>query len=219
MLASQISIQKEIRSRLEDENSQIESIMSKIRVIKDKTKEYKNANNELHFNMKRHEDMLPLITIYEEKIRTNEKIINNIKESIKDVIDRNPKTNVKEKLSKNYNDKKLLEEKLIQLNLYKDIYDEDKDLYFSRIIGSDPLMNKINEEREDYWIDNYKNKIIEIKNVIEGLTRDINLADKNERDRVSKNIFIDPNLKYKKMETIAKIENMEKREKALTDEV
>ena len=101
MLASQISIQKEIRSRLEDENSQIESIMSKIRVIKDKTKEYKNANNELHFNMKRHEDMLPLITIYEEKIRTNEKIINNIKESIKDVIDRNPKTNVKEKLSKN----------------------------------------------------------------------------------------------------------------------
>jgi len=219
VLASQISIQKEIRNRLEDENSQIEPIMSKIRLIKDKIKEYRDANNQLHFNMKRHEDMLPLISIYEEKIRTNEKIINNIKESIKNLLEKNPKTDIKEKLHKNYNDKKLLEEKLIQLNLYKDIYDEDKDIYYNRIIGHDPIMNKINKEREEYWIEYYKNKIDELKNVIEGLTRDLNLADKIEKDRVSKNIFIDPNIKFKKMEKIAMVENIEKREKALIDEV
>ena len=34
----------------------------------------------------------------------------------------------------------------MQLNLYKDVYDEENDDYFIRLIGSDPMMNKINRK-------------------------------------------------------------------------
>jgi hypothetical protein len=214
-----MSLQGEVRVNLQLQYDEISPLISKIRIIKDKTKKLKEANSELRFNMKRHEDMLPLIAIYDEKIKTNEKIINNLKDSIQRVLEKNPRIKVEEKLKDNYQERKLLEEKKMQLNIYKDVYDEDSDAYYIRLIGSDPMMNKLNREREEHWLDFYKNKINELNNVIEGLTREVNEMEEKQREKLSRMVVVDPNLKYKKMEMISKIEQVENRENILSQEV
>jgi hypothetical protein len=219
ILLSQMSLQSEVKMNLQQQYDEISPLVSKIRIIKDKMKKLKDANTELGFNMKRQEDMLPLIAIYDEKIKTNEKILNNLKDSIHRVLGKNSKINVDEQLRINYQERKLLEEKKMQLNLYKDVYDEESDEYYVRLIGSDPVMNKINREREEHWVDYYKNKIKEMNNVIEGLTRDITEMEIKEKEKLSRAIVIDPNLKLKKMDWIAKIEQIEKREAILINEV
>ena len=124
VLNGQIAIQRQIKNEYEKQYKEIENLMAKINIIKNRYELLKNANQELKFNYKVHEDMLPLVTTYEEKIKNNNKIIQNFKNNIKDVIDlKNKKSNltlqeVNERIDMFEKERKKLEEKKLQLNLY-----------------------------------------------------------------------------------------------------
>jgi hypothetical protein len=223
ILLSQLAIQKENKMQLDDEYSEIDPVLSKVKIIKERTNTVKEANQELQFNLKRHQDMLPLITIYQEQTKNSEKIINNLIDSIKAASKANPDNieNIKEQLRQNYQEQKKLEEKKLQMNLYKDIYgqEEEDDEYFSRLIGSDPLMNKLNRDREEHLVVEYQKTILDLNKDIELLTGQINAVDKEHRNLLTQTIVADPHLKYKKMEMMSKVENVENREVVLIEEV
>jgi hypothetical protein len=223
ILLSQLAIQKELNLELEAEYNDIDPIMSKLKVIKEMTDKVKEANKELHFNLKRHQDMLPLITVYQEQIKNNEKIINNLMESVNTAVQASPVRgiDIQEQLRLNYQDRKKLEEKTLQMNLYKDIYTSEEDAcgYFERLVGSDPVMNKLNREREEHLVVEYQKNIQNLRQEIEDLSKHINRVELENRDSISRSIVVDPYLKHKKMDIVSRLENVEKREEILVDEV
>ena len=75
---------------LETEYQEIEPILAKMKILRDRLETLKTANNDLHFNMKRIDDMLPIITMYKERIKNNKNVVNNLQKTIEEVIMDNP---------------------------------------------------------------------------------------------------------------------------------
>ena len=95
-----------------------EAKLNNLKDFKEQIKRLKKINEELKFNIQRQNDMLPLIAVYKERVRNNEKIISNLKESIEEIAKKNPKGgNLEAKISNLYLERKKLEEKKLQVNL------------------------------------------------------------------------------------------------------
>ena len=233
ILNGQIAIQKQIKNEYEEKYKEIEGLVNKINIIKNRMEILKNANDELKFNYKVHEDMLPLITTYEEKIKNNNKIIQNFKNNIQEVINlKNKKSNltlqeVNERIEMFEKERKKLEEKKEQLNLYLDIYlkDNRSKTYdelqepFYRIIGTDPIMGKILCEGEDQVLKDNIVKINELHSTVDDLTKKINDFDKREKEKKEKGIVIDPSLLVKRNNLREQINTKINKEKYLMDEI
>ena len=234
VLNGQIAIQRQIKNEYEKQYKEIENLMAKINIIKNRYELLKNANQELKFNYKVHEDMLPLVTTYEEKIKNNNKIIQNFKNNIQDVIDlKNKKSNltlqeVNERIDMFEKERKKLEEKKLQLNLYLDVYFKDKNrdkTYnelrepFYRIIGNDPIMGKILCEGEEEVLANNQNKIKELQSIVDDLTTKINNFDQKEKEKKEKGIVIDPNLILKRNNLKEQVNTKLNKEQYLMEEI
>ena len=233
ILNGQIAIQKQIKNEYEEKYKEIEGLVNKINIIKNRMEILKNANDELKFNYKVHEDMLPLITTYEEKIKNNNKIIQNFKNNIQEVINlKNKKSNltlqeVNERIEMFEKERKKLEEKKEQLNLYLDVYlkDNRSKTYdelqepFYRIIGTDPIMGKILCEGEDQVLKDNIVKINELHSTVDDLTKKINDFDKKEKEKKEKGIVIDPSLLVKRNNLREQINTKINKEKYLMDEI
>ncbi len=233
ILNGQIEIQKQIKKEYEEKYKEIENLVNKINIIKNRMEILKNANDELKFNYKVHEDMLPLITTYEEKIKNNNKIIQNFKNNIQEVINlKNKKSNlsleeVNERIEMFEKERKKLEEKKEQLNLYLDVYlkDNRSKTYdelqepFYKIIGTDPIMGKILCEGEEQVLQDNIVKINELHNIVDDLTKKINDFDKREKEKKEKGIVIDPNLLVKRNNLREQINTKINKEKYLMEEI
>ena len=75
---------------LENEYEDIEPILAKMKILKDRLETLKNANRDLQFNIKRIDDMLPIITMYKERTKNNKNVINNLQKTIEEIIKDNP---------------------------------------------------------------------------------------------------------------------------------
>jgi hypothetical protein len=235
ILLSQFAMQKQSHFELEKEYEKIDTILSKIKIIKEKIDENKLANQELKFNIKRHEDMLPLITAYEEKIKNREKVIENLNENIKKEIEKNQMNlngefsnigEINSMIQKIYKERQMLEEKKLQLNLYNNMYnneysDEIVSNGFLRIIkgGYDPIMNKIIKESETNILKDYNSKILSLNNEINELSLKLNNFNEREKMKAESFILIDPNIIIKKRELSSKIELLDNKEKVLIEEL
>ena len=233
ILNGQIAIQKQIKSEYEEKYKEIESLVNKINIIKNRMEILKNANDELKFNYKVHEDMLPLITTYEEKIKNNNKIIQNFKNNIQEVINlKNKKSNltleeVNERIEMFEKERKKLEEKKEQLNLYLDVYlkDNRSKTYdelqepFYKIIGTDPIMGKILCEGEEQVLKDNIVKINELHSTVDDLTKKINDFEKKEKEKKEKGIVIDPSLLVKRNNLREQINTKMNKEKYLMEEI
>jgi hypothetical protein len=244
ILLSQLAIQNERHMMLEHEYQQIDPLISKIKMIKDKNEFVKNANEELKFNHKRHEDMLPLITLYQEKIKNNENLIQNLRENVKQLIDKNnlkdgnKAEDIDEKIAQLYKERKKIEEKTLQMNLYTDMFDKEKydfnnktkkedvikdyqnpDEPFERIIGNDPLMNGLKEEREKFWLEQFRKKSGELEKEVNNLTMRLEKINNEEKSKKEKYILIDPQIKLKKNEMLTRLDAAQSRETVLVEEV
>ena len=234
VLNGQIAIQRQIKNEYEKQYKEIENLMAKINIIKNRYELLKNANQELKFNYKVHEDMLPLVTTYEEKIKNNNKIIQNFKNNIQDVIDlKNKKSNltlqeVNERIDMFEKERKKLEEKKLQLNLYLDVYfkDQTRDKTYNelrepfyRIIGNDPIMGKILCEGEEEVLANNQNKIKELQSIVDDLTTKINNFDQKEKEKKEKGIVIDPNLILKRNNLKEQVNTKLNKEQYLMEEI
>jgi hypothetical protein len=178
--------------------------------------------------------MLPLVTTYEEKIKNNNKIIQNFKNNIQDVIDlKNKKSNltlqeVNERIDMFEKERKKLEEKKLQLNLYLDVYFKDQTRNktynelrepFYRIIGNDPIMGKILCEGEEEVLANNQNKIKELQSIVDDLTTKINNFDQKEKEKKEKGIVIDPNLILKRNNLKEQVNTKLNKEQYLMEEI
>ena len=233
ILNGQIAIQKQIKNEYEEKYKEIEGLVNKINIIKNRMEILKNANDELKFNYKVHEDMLPLITTYEEKIKNNNKIIQNFKNNIQEVINlKNKKSNltleeVNERIEMFEKERKKLEEKKEQLNLYLDVYlkDNRSKTYdelqepFYKIIGTDPIMGKILCEGEEQVLKDNIVKINELHSTVDDLTKKINDFDKKEKEKKEKGIVIDPSLLVKRNNLREQINTKINKEKYLMEEI
>jgi hypothetical protein len=187
VLLSQLSLQNQFRYEMEHEYSEIDPILSKIKLVKEEIEKVKSANNELKFNIKRNEDMLPLLKMYKEKIKTNEDMINNLKQNIEQAVKKNeieikeknkffnnlisdddgniivPSLDeIEEKLRKIYNERKLLEEKKNQLNLYYNLYGNEQGENFENFLQDEENNSNMNSsEDQDYSLS--KNETEKIK--------------------------------------------------------
>lgn len=175
-LLSQLSLQNQIRFEMQHEYGEINDKLSKIKIVKEKIEQIKSANNELKFNIKRNQDMLPLVKMYQEKIKTNEEMINNLKQNIEQLVKKNEIEikeknkfynnlisddqgnfiissidEIEEKLRKIQIERKLLEEKKNQMNLYYNLYAN----------GDENFINSIQDENEQIKVitDSSKDKI------------------------------------------------------------
>jgi hypothetical protein len=175
-LLSQLSLQNQIRFEMQHEYGEINDKLSKIKIVKEKIEQIKSANNELKFNIKRNQDMLPLVKMYQEKIKTNEEMINNLKQNIEQLVKKNEIEikeknkfynnlisddqgnfiilsidEIEEKLRKIQIERKLLEEKKNQMNLYYNLYEN----------GDENFINSIQDENEQIKVitDSSKDKI------------------------------------------------------------
>jgi hypothetical protein len=252
ILLSQLSLQSETRYELDLMYEEMDPKLSKIKIVKDKTSELQNANEELKFNIKRQEDMLPLITNYEEKIKSNEKLINNYRESVQTQIQKNEEElrlhkvgdtyeDLDIKISALYQERKLLEEKHMQMKLYQRIWEDCEETHnidknnsysnpnaysnayskFCSVTGNglDLMMNHIVTQAEDTLMTKYKTQINEMNQEVYSLTEKLEQINKREKVAKENAILIDPNIKYKKQEMMYKIETVENREKALIQEI
>lgn len=245
----QISLQNERFLELQEEYKEFDPNLSKIKIVKNKLEDLRKANEQLHFNIGRHKDMLPLIELYQERVINNNKMIQNYKESIEAKHKENPENieEINEKLKNNYMIRKKLEEKTFQMKLYQDLYEnsdqlkvndkarlldpdiddkiiiyKDEDLIeekFFKIIGTDPLMNQLYKEREFTFLRGYKRKKEDLTKEIEELTVRLNSINDKEKKQKESKILLDPSLKIKHGEILQKMETIESREKILTDEV
>ena len=60
--------------------------------------------------------MLPLVSVYKERLKNNENLIANLKNSIEETLKQNPKENkIDEKISNLYLERKKFEEKKLQV--------------------------------------------------------------------------------------------------------
>lgn len=235
ILLGQYSLQKQIRFEYETQYAEIEPLMTKINIIKNRLGIVKNANEELKFNYKRHQDMLPLITTYQEKIKNNDKIIENYKNNIKDIIDiRNQNSElsldeINKRIEMFDKERKKLEEKKVQMNLYIEVYfkehnksnktyDELSDPFF-RIVGTDPTMNRIIVDSEGEVLENNKKRIKELEEQAQLLSKQISDFEQREKEKKEKGIVIEPSLIIKRNNLRDKVESEEKKAKFLIDEM
>ena len=111
-----MALQKEFHKEMDKHYYENESILSKIKSYKERINRVQVANDELKFNVKRQEDMLPLVSIYKERLKNNENLIANLKNSIEETLKQNPKENkIDEKISNLYLERKKFEEKKLQV--------------------------------------------------------------------------------------------------------
>lgn len=235
ILLGQYSLQKQIRFEYENQYAEIEPLMTKINIIKNRLGIVKNANEELKFNYKRHQDMLPLITTYQEKIKNNDKIIENYKNNIKDIIDIRNKNSelsldeINKRIEMFDKERKKLEEKKVQMNLYIEVYfkehnqknktyDELSDPFF-RIVGTDPTMNRIIVDSEGEVLENNKKRIKELESQAQLLSKQISDFEQREKEKKEKGIVIEPSLIIKRNNLRDKVESEEKKAKYLIDEM
>lgn len=234
VLLGQISLQKQLRYELENNYKQIQTLMTKIKIIQKRYDILKDANNQLKFNYKVHHDMLPLLTTYEEKIKANDKLIKNFRENIMDVINlRKQKSSLtleelEKKIEKFTKERHKLEEKKIQLNLYLDIYMKEKNnagtTYeeisrpFDRIIGNDPLMNQIKLDGETELLMINNKTIDELNKTVNDLSKRISDFEESEKIKKGKGIIIEPSLIIKRNNLKIKVEEELKKEKGMREE-
>ena len=178
--------------------------------------------------------MLPLLQTYEEKIKANNKLINNFRENILEVIKlRKQKSSLtieelEHKIEKFTKERHKLEEKQLQLNLYLDIYIKEKNnanvTYeeirepFERIIGNDPLMNQIKTDGENELL-NINNRLIEeLNNQIKDLSKKLSDFEEKEKEKKAKGIIIEPSLIMKRNNLKIKVDEELKKENGLIEE-
>lgn len=241
VLLGQLALQNQRKMQLDKEYSQMDTVLSKIKIIKEKIQSVKSANEELHFNTKRHEDMLPLISTYQEKIKNNDNIIKNLRENIEVVIKKNNlkegnrAEDIDEKIKILYKDRKKLDEKKQQMNLYGELYykndnviESEKQLEnlpntinepFLRIIGNDPMMNEFLDDREQYLLQLFKNKKENLLKEHEKLSTQLDKIKEDEKYQRENTILLDPSIKIKRKELSGKVENCENREQVLLKEL
>lgn len=235
MLLGQMAIQNQIRMENEEEYKSIEAIMTKLNILKSRMKVIKEANEELKFNHKRHEDMLPLITTYQEKIKNNDKIISNFKENITDILkirqDNSPLSldELKKRIEMTNKERKKLEEKKMQMNLLIELYFNENEKRsktyeeledpFYRIIGNDPTMNRILTDSEQQVLLNNNKRIEELKRDAKDLAKKIDDFERVEKEKKAKGIVIEPSLIVKRNNLRDKVENEDKRQKFLLEEL
>ena len=234
ILLGQLSLQKQLRFELENNYKEIKTLVSKIKIIQNRYDTLKDANNQLKFNYKVHHDMLPLLQTYEEKIKANNKLINNFRENILEVIKlRKQKSSLtieelEHKIEKFTKERHKLEEKQLQLNLYLDIYIKEKNnanvTYeeirepFERIIGNDPLMNQIKTDGENELL-NINNRLIEeLNNQIKDLSKKLSDFEEKEKEKKAKGIIIEPSLIMKRNNLKIKVDEELKKENGLIEE-
>ena len=234
ILLGQLSLQKQLRFELENNYKEIKTLVSKIKIIQNRYDTLKDANNQLKFNYKVHHDMLPLLQTYEEKIKANNKLINNFRENILEVIKlRKQKSSLtieelEQKIEKFTKERHKLEEKQLQLNLYLDIYIKEKNnanvTYeeirepFERIIGNDPLMNQIKTDGENELL-NINNRLIEeLNNQIKDLSKKLSDFEEKEKEKKAKGIIIEPSLIMKRNNLKIKVDEELKKENGLIEE-
>ena len=234
ILLGQLSLQKQLRFELENNYKEIKTLVSKIKIIQNRYDTLKDANNQLKFNYKVHHDMLPLLQTYEEKIKANNKLINNLRENILEVIKlRKQKSSLtieelEHKIEKFTKERHKLEEKQLQLNLYLDIYIKEKNnanvTYeeirepFERIIGNDPLMNQIKTDGENELLNINNRAIEELNNTIKDLSKKISDFEEREKEKKAKGIIIEPSLIMKRNNLKIKVDEELKKEDGLKEE-
>ena len=86
VLLGQISLQKQLKYELENNYKEIKTLLSKIKIVQNRYDTLKDANNQLKFKYNVKRDMLPLLQNYEEKMKNNNKLIQNYRDNILDVI-------------------------------------------------------------------------------------------------------------------------------------
>lgn len=173
-LLSQLSLQNQIRFEMQHEYGEINDKLSKIKIVKEKIEQIKSANNELKFNIKRNQDMLPLVKMYQEKIKTNEEMINNLKQNIEQLVKKNeiemkeknkfynnlisndqgnfiiPSIDeMEEKLRKIQIERKLLEEKKNQMNLYYNLYANGEENFINFMQDENKQIKVITDSSKD----------------------------------------------------------------------
>jgi hypothetical protein len=237
VLQGQLAIQKQIRAEYEEQYKTMEPIMSKLNIYKNRLSVMKAANTELLFNHKRHKDMLPLITTYQEKIKNNDNLIQNYKNNITDIIairNQNSELSIEE-IAKRIEifdkERKKLEEKKMQLNLYIDVYfkqgnetKRDKTYAeltepFYRIVGNDPTMNKIINDSEEKLMEMNKQRIDELEKEAKMLSKQITDFDENEKNQKEQGIVINPLMIKTRNDLKDKIEMEENKVKYLLEEI
>ena len=234
VLLGQISLQKQLKYELENNYKEIKTLLSKIKIVQNRYDTLKDANNQLKFKYNVKRDMLPLLQNYEEKMKNNNKLIQNYRDNILDVIKlrkQNSSLTIEElenKIEKFTKERHKLEEKKVQLNLYLDIYMKEKNnanaTYeeisgpFDRIIGNDPLMNQIKYDGENELL-NINNRAIEELNItIKDLSKKISDFEEREKEKKAKGIIIEPSLIMKRNNLKIKVDEELKKEDGLKEE-
>ena len=234
VLLGQISLQKQLKYELENNYKEIKTLLSKIKIVQNRYDTLKDANNQLKFKYNVKRDMLPLLQNYEEKMKNNNKLIQNYRDNILDVIKlrkQNSSLTIEElekKIEKFTKERQKLEEKKLQLNLYLDIYMKEKNnanaTYeeisgpFDRIIGNDPLMNQIKYDGENELLNINNRAIEELNNTIKDLSKKISDFEEREKEKKAKGIIIEPSLIMKRNNLKIKVDEELKKEDGLKEE-
>ena len=234
VLLGQISLQKQLKYELENNYKEIKTLLSKIKIVQNRYDTLKDANNQLKFKYNVKRDMLPLLQNYEEKMKNNNKLIQNYRDNILDVIKlrkQNSSLTIEElenKIEKFTKERHKLEEKKVQLNLYLDIYMKEKNnanaTYeeisgpFDRIIGNDPLMNQIKYDGENELLNINNRAIEELNNTIKDLSKKISDFEEREKEKKAKGIIIEPSLIMKRNNLKIKVYEELKKEDGLKEE-
>ena len=234
VLLGQISLQKQLKYELENNYKEIKTLLSKIKIVQNRYDTLKDANNQLKFKYNVKRDMLPLLQNYEEKMKNNNKLIQNYRDNILDVIKlrkQNSSLTIEElenKIEKFTKERHKLEEKKVQLNLYLDIYMKEKNnanaTYeeisgpFDRIIGNDPLMNQIKYDGEIELLNINNRAIEELNNTIKDLSKKISDFEEREKEKKAKGIIIEPSLIMKRNNLKIKVDEELKKEDGLKEE-
>jgi len=234
VLLGQISLQKQLKYELENNYKEIKTLLSKIKIVQNRYDTLKDANNQLKFKYNVKRDMLPLLQNYEEKMKNNNKLIQNYRDNILDVIKlrkQNSSLTIEElenKIEKFTKERHKLEEKKVQLNLYLDIYMKEKNnanaTYeeisgpFDRIIGNDPLMNQIKYDGENELLNINNRAIEELNNTIKELSKKISDFEEREKEKKAKGIIIEPSLIMKRNNLKIKVDEELKKENGLKEE-
>ena len=234
VLLGQISLQKQLKYELENNYKEIKTLLSKIKIVQNRYDTLKDANNQLKFKYNVKRDMLPLLQNYEEKMKNNNKLIQNYRDNILDVIKlrkQNSSLTIEElenKIEKFTKERHKLEEKKVQLNLYLDIYMKEKNnanaTYeeisgpFDRIIGNDPLMNQIKYDGENELLNINNRAIEELNNTIKDLSKKISDFEEREKEKKAKGIIIEPSLIMKRNNLKIKVDEELKKENGLKEE-
>ena len=234
VLLGQISLQKQLKYELENNYKEIKTLLSKIKIVQNRYDTLKDANTQLKFKYNVKRDMLPLLQNYEEKMKNNNKLIQNYRDNILDVIKlrkQNSSLTIEElenKIEKFTKERHKLEEKKVQLNLYLDIYMKEKNnanaTYeeisgpFDRIIGNDPLMNQIKYDGENELLNINNRAIEELNNTIKDLSKKISDFEEREKEKKAKGIIIEPSLIMKRNNLKIKVDEELKKEDGLKEE-